>query len=418
MIMDEEKAVKTLTAVLVERLGSQVSQDYMYKEKLVKEAKYVYQFSEPFIMGYDQFYMKEQDSDGNKYRFGFANTDRTKKQCTHVYGSLQEAVDKEEKCKGANYFFAGELIKEKDRAVQFFVTPYSILGKKEMQNLRNLFYKNVPPDIMSAMHTLGITDYTELYKLYSANSIQGEFLEGYHAYLKLENMMTKLDFERHDSNIMRSRIETLLGMSVEDFNKKLDKNVRPITLYDPYVKGGDRFATKSSLDYTKNEAKTYPLFCKWTNKLPDFFNFVFTLPLEDQNVETNKNILKLLAGNIDYVGILAKEYSNGKNFQEYFECLDAENQGKLVDSLKTLSERKPINDSFLWSRGFKDLSLDYLTLYQNKPEDFIDYFKTRTIEEKKVIIKDVMDTDFVNEKVIDWLNQNEPDLIREVGLNG
>ncbi|MDP2906428.1 MAG: hypothetical protein Q8O03_00660 [Nanoarchaeota archaeon] len=416
--MDEEKAVKTLTAALVKHFESQVVQDDFYKEKLIKEAKYFFQFDDPFILGFDKFYMKDADLEGRHYRWGFVGKERTEKECPNVYSTIKNAIDAEEKYKDVNYFFIDKPEGDKDKGVNFFVTSYSIIGKKEAENLRRLFYKNVHPDIISAMHTLGLSDYTELYKLYTSNNMGEVFLGSYHAYLKLENMLANLDFERHDSNIMQSRIETLLGMGVEEFNKKLDKNVRPIMLYDPYVRGGDRFATKSGIDYTKNEAKTYPLFCKWINQLPDFFNFVFTLPLEDQNVETNKNILKLLAGNIDYVGILAKEYSNGKNFQEYFDCLDTEKQGKLVDSLKTFSERKPINDSFLWSKGFQDLSLDYLTLYQNKPEDFIDYFKTRTIEEKKVIIKDVMDTDFVNEKVIDWLNQHESDLIREVGLNG
>lgn len=415
--MDEEKATKTLTAVLVKHFGSQVVQDSMYKERLIKNSSCIFQFSEPFIIGYDNFYMKEPDCDGNKYHFGFVNTERTRKQYTNIYGNIQEAVNKEEKCNGANYFFVDKPIAQKDKGINFFVTPYSIIGDKETKNLREMFYKNVPPDIVSAMHALGITDYTELYRLYSSDSMD-TFIEGYHTYLKLEHMLTKLDFEHRDTNIVQSRIEALLGMSVEEFDKKLNKNVQPITLYGPYSRGEECYTVKHRLEHTRNEAKTYPLFCKWINQLPDFFNFVFTLPFEDQNVETNKNVLRLLTENIDYMGALAKEYSNGKNFQEYFECLGTKNQEKLVDSLKTLPERKPVNDSFLWSKGFKNLSLDYLNLYQTKPEEFIDYFKTRTVEERKVILKDVMDTDFVNEKVIDWLNQNESDLIREVGLNG
>lgn len=417
--MDEEKAAKTLTAVLAKNFGIQVVQDQLYKDKIVKNAFCVVQFSEPFIMGYDQFYMKEPDSEGNKYRFGFANTDRTRKQYTNIHHSLQEAVDDEEKCKGANYFFVGELVQEKDRGAHLFVTPYSIIGKKETQNLRNLFYKNVPVDIVSAMDTLGITDYVDLYRLYHSNSMNnGKFLEGYYIYLKLENMLKKLDFERYDNYIQQSRIEMLTRMSIEELNKKLDKNVHPLTLYEPSSRGEERYAIKQGIERTKNETKTYAPFGKWLYLLPDFLNFVFTLPLEDQNVETNKNILKLLAGNVDYIGILSREYFDGKHFQEYFDCLDAEKQEKLVDSLKTLQERNPINDSFLWSKGFKDVGMDYLRLYREDAETFIDYFRSRNPEEKKVIMKDIMECEHVNEKAINWLNENEPDLIREVSFNG
>jgi len=417
--MDEEKAVKTLASLLAKHLGSQVVQDQTYKNKFTKDAFYVVQFSEPFIIGYDQFYMKNPDSDGNKYRFGFVNTERTKKQYHSIYDTIQDTVDAEEKYKGANYFFASEPVQEKDRGVHIFITPYSIIGKKEAQKLRHLLYKNVQPDIMSAMHTLKITDYTGLYKIYSSRSMEGSFLESYYACLRIENMLTKLDFERFDSNIIQSRIEALLGMKIEEFNKKLDKNVRHIILYDPYSKGEERFATKANLEHTKNEIQTYSAFGKWVSFLPDFLNLVFTLPLEDQNIETNKKILSLLASEtIDYIGILSKEYSKGKHFKEYFTCLDDKRQENLVDSLKTLQERNPVNDSFLWSKGFKNIGMDYLKIYKEDPDTFIDYFSSRSLEEKKVIIKDIMESEHTNEKVINWLNEKEADLIREVGFDG
>ncbi|MBM3199599.1 hypothetical protein FJZ53_01590 [Candidatus Woesearchaeota archaeon] len=415
--MDEEKAVKTLAAVLAKHLGIQVVQDKMYKEKLIKNSFYAVQFSEPFIIGYDQFYMKEPDSDGNKYRFGYSNTDRTKKQYTNIHHTIQEAVDAEEKYKGANYFFADNPVQEKDRGLHISITPYSIIGHKEARNLRHLFYKNVPPDIMSAIHTLGIMDYTDIYKAYYSKWIRS-ILEGYHAYLKLESLSNKLDFERTDYPIPQSRLEELIGMDVGEFNKQLEKNIYRLVLYEPYSKG-ERYALEDRIGRTKNELKSCSSFSKWIPFLPDFLNFVFTLPLEDQNVENNKKILGLFSSeNVDYIGILSKEYSEGKNFQDYFNCLTTEQQEKLIDSLKTLPERKPLNDSFLWSKGFKNLSLDYLTLYKTKSEEFIDYFKTRTFDEKKAILKDIMDYEFTNEEVINWLNKNEQDLIREVGFNG
>lgn len=151
----------------------------------------------------------------------------------------------------------------------------------------------------------------------------------------------------------------------------------------------------------------------------EFVDFVFFyLPVEEQSIESNKYILKS-SQNLDFVtAVLSKEYSEGKHFQEYFDVLDKEAQDKVVKSLKVFSGRKPVYDSFLWSKGFKDINLDYVNMYKKDANIFIDYFSKRDPEEKKVIIKDVMNCDFVNEKVADWLNQNEPDLLREVGLNG
>ncbi len=414
--MDEEKAAKTLTAVLAKNFGAELVQNKQYKDKLVQEAKYFYQFSDPFIIGFDKFYAKDADIDGKHYRWGFVGSDRTEKEDHLIYKTLKEVIS-QEGCGGANYFFTDEHTEE-GKGINFFVTPYSIIGKKEAENLRMLFYKNVHPDIMSAMHTLGISDYTELYKLYSSNSMNEVFLGSYHAYLKLEDMLTKLDFERYDSNIRQSRIEALLGMSVEELNKKLDKNVQPVYLYEGYSKSEERYTVKNRIEHTKNEAKAYSMFGKWLYFLPDFTNFVFTLPLEDQNVETNKNILRLLAGNLDYVGILAKEYLKGNNFKGYFSCLDAKKQEKVVDALKALQDRNSENDAFLWSQGFKSIGMDYIRLYKEDASIFIDYFKNRSQEEKKIIMKDIMECEHVNENAINWLNENESELIREVGLNG
>ena len=57
-------------------------------------------------------------------------------------------------------------------------------------------------------------------------------------------------------------------------------------------------------------------------------------------------------------------------------------------------------------------------LYKEEAEEFISYFKDRLSEEKKVILKDIMECDFINDKVTEWLNQNESDLIREASFNG
>lgn len=413
--MDEDKAVKTLTSILAENFEIEVISDKFYKKKLIKGAKHFTQFKEPFVMCFDKFYMKDADPEGRHYRWGFVNTDRTRTESHQVYGSIKEAIEKEEACKGANYFFVDE--PTSSAVMNFFVTPYSIIGEKEERELRRLFYKNVPPDVVSAMQTLGVKDYTELYKLYHPNNMEGVFLEEYKAYLKLESILTNLTFENQD-NIPQSKVEKLIGMSIKEFNENLPKNVRRLGLYDYYSKSDGCYTTKNGISDAKNEIQAYSPFGKWLSILPDFLDFVFSLPQEDQNIKVNMKIFQLLPEKLDFTGILVKEYSRGKYFQDYFICLDADKQGKVVDSLKTIQKRNPTHDSFLWSRGFKDVGMDYLKLYRENTDLFIEYFSSRGLEEKKIIMKDVMESDFVNEKVISWLNEKETALIREVGLDG
>ncbi len=51
------------------------------------------------------------------------------------------------------------------------------------------------------------------------------------------------------------------------------------------------------------------------------------------------------------------------------------------------------------------------------PEEFITYFSSiESAEQKKMIIESLMEIDYDNKKVIAWLDEHEPALIREVGL--
>ncbi len=59
---------------------------------------------------------------------------------------------------------------------------------------------------------------------------------------------------------------------------------------------------------------------------------------------------------------------------------------------------------------------DYLTLYEKKPKKFIKYFSKQSTTDKKKILKELLEYDKTNEEVIQWLDKNYSDLIREVGL--
>lgn len=59
---------------------------------------------------------------------------------------------------------------------------------------------------------------------------------------------------------------------------------------------------------------------------------------------------------------------------------------------------------------------DSLFLYKEDAYRFINYFKGRKPDEKREILREILDCEFVNKEVADWLNNNESKLVKEVGL--
>ncbi|MBM3199601.1 hypothetical protein FJZ53_01600 [Candidatus Woesearchaeota archaeon] len=152
---------------------------------------------------------------------------------------------------------------------------------------------------------------------------------------------------------------------------------------------------------------------------PDrFLELVFTIPEGDQVLEKNKGILRRFSYYIDYIEILTKEYFGGKHFQDYFNSLDFGCKKQVFERLRNIIKRNIANDYFLWANGFKEVRLDHIELYKDDASKFIEYFKNRDIEDKKTILKDIMNCESTNEEIVKWLNDNYLDLIREVGFNG
>lgn len=65
----------------------------------------------------------------------------------------------------------------------------------------------------------------------------------------------------------------------------------------------------------------------------------------------------------------------------------------------------------------RDDDADYMQLYKKNPIDFLAYFSRCTNLSKKKILKDIFESDFVNEEVIAWLEKNEMDILREASFN-
>lgn len=66
----------------------------------------------------------------------------------------------------------------------------------------------------------------------------------------------------------------------------------------------------------------------------------------------------------------------------------------------------------------KEIKSNYMGLARFYPQEFITYFsEIEDTENKKQILKSLLECDYDNKEVIDWLNKNESKLIRDVGMN-
>ncbi|MDP2906432.1 MAG: hypothetical protein Q8O03_00680 [Nanoarchaeota archaeon] len=59
-----------------------------------------------------------------------------------------------------------------------------------------------------------------------------------------------------------------------------------------------------------------------------------------------------------------------------------------------------------------------LRLYRNDTKKFIKFFSKIDKNKKKGLLNEIFSCDYENKEVIDWLNNNEQDLLREAGFNG
>jgi len=275
-----------------------------------------------------------------------------------------------------------------------------MIGEIEEEMLKKIFYKDIPEEVMESFKALEIKDFIEQYELYSSSDKTLEnLIPGRGVFIPFKSGM-----ELEVGDICRGSSGTLYLLDV--------------VTYD-YV-GGPGFKDKkltkrsSSYGYRTFDPRGREYKKKFFNK--DFLDFIFfALPYEDQNLETNKILIQNLKQDLDVERIMMKAYSERKYFEEYFECLNEEEQKTVVEEIESL---KPVKEygSFLWNLGFKDVKLDHIKLYKEDAQGFIEYFQRRTEEDKKTILHSLFSLDFKNPEVITWLDQNELRLIQEVGM--
>lgn len=410
--MDSQTAVRTLTKELGDKLGRQIIIEDMYKERLVKNASHAYQIGNPVLVDF---------MDGHYSCEGISINGRDMANLLYLLVKNSSFAD-------ANYVFLGNT--KGDEKIftdsRFTATAYALIGQDEARSLEKIFYKDVPLNVLFAMDSLGIKNFARIYKLYTDHrkfdleaKLAKEFID----------CVSRFKYDS-DEEINPSHFDFLGGL--DKLNKALKGlGVTKILSTTEYRKSNaerypglvhkknitqvvEELQTKKSLE---NSSFDSIIFDFDKSFLAEFFNFVFFLPYEDQNIIVNKNILKLHPDQIDYIRAMVKEYVNGENFGKYFECLDDGMQKQVVHSLSTISEKRPIYDSFLWLKGFKSFGLDYLGAYKNDAKSFMEYFTSRDVQGKKIILKDIMGCNVTNEEVVEWLNNNYSDLIREVGFS-
>jgi len=410
--MDKEKAARMLSKELGDKLGRKLVNEESYKRSLMECASIKYQVSNPLLIRYDEgtFYVKEHG----------------------VKRSSNDLVDLLTSCgddfKEANYYFSESVpitsYGYSQRCVALFsVTPYALIGETEKSDLRRMFYKDAPLEIIDSMNLLGIENFLRLYmayqegKLYCSDISANKLLDDVNFLKKFMIAASTFTYDK-DGEVAAQTFEKFGG--IENLNYTLTRlgvnaALRLHDVHNTYVHNSCvtkvlREASKT-IDQIKNQY--------YGNVSNEFVHFVFfSLPREDRNLGADKEILKTSL-DLDFVtSVLAKEYSTHGFFCEYFKELSKEMQDETYKVVKRVEKRNAVFDSFLWSTGFKDSRLDHLELYKADAKGFIEYFPSRSLEEKKVIIKDIMESEHTNEKVINWLNTNYLELVREVGFNG
>lgn len=409
--MDKEKAARTLVKELAKANGQNFVINHAYQNHLLENA----------IAAYEIVYEKPYP-----LRISLAHLDDNK----HITNNslLEKAIERhmakiEESCSNiedANYVFVDsrENLSQAGKSSGYIcswisfssnLTPFALIGEKEERQLRKMFYKDVPREIIYSMNELGIKNFIGFYKSYK----NGEDLMDYmplEFFKSFYQLVSRFEYDK-DNEVNVKKFDEIGGLNAINSQLKelgITEKLYVHRQHKDFVHQDTVLKIQSRLeDKVKNDGF-----------LNEFFDFIFYLPYEEQNIESNKKILKTLRNSDLVIDVLIREYLEGDYFCEYFGVLDQEGKQLVVESLKKVTNRKPSYASFLWSQGFKDLELDHIHLYNNDVKGFKEYFNSQSIEEKKVILEDIMKCDSINQEVINWLEKKYYELLREVGLNG
>ncbi|MBM3199988.1 hypothetical protein FJZ53_03535, partial [Candidatus Woesearchaeota archaeon] len=347
--MEMEKAARLLAKKLVETSGRRVVFDESHKDKLVRNSDFAYVVGDSKIIDYQKDYKKY---------FSQGSTNKMS-----IEEALQGIIPEE-----ANYLFASDPVQWGDNHLGMNVVPYTIIGKDERSVIKERFYKGDNLEVREAVESLGIENFFLLYNIYSTKK-----------FLKFYNLLDVLSENRFFAEALAKKEHKHVD-KLEEFiqgQEHLDNLNYLIRMLGP-----SRGAFAMNDNVCSDE---FSILMKHMGDYSDFFNFVFNIPLEDRDLETNKQLLKRHSSSLSIDTILLKEYVQGNSFIEYFKALDKPLKENVVN---VLEGHKPVNDSynsFLFEQGFKEVMnlSDYSFWYKNDyAGKFIDAFKAEGREKK------------------------------------
>ncbi|MBM3199598.1 hypothetical protein FJZ53_01585 [Candidatus Woesearchaeota archaeon] len=101
--------------------------------------------------------------------------------------------------------------------------------------------------------------------------------------------------------------------------------------------------------------------------------------------------------------------------REIFNELRAKPKDKKLEKLVRTDEQLQEEAADAFNTDTKDYGL---RLYREDTKRFIKFFSKIDKNTKKGLLNEIFSSDYENKEAVDWLNQNEADLLREAGFNG
>ena len=402
--MDKYKATKVLAKELAKHNGQIVISDRHYMKKLIDESEHAYVTGNPLEFGYKIY---PTNTSSSRYKIYCLDPDKTQDR----YDCLENFVKGQAPAE-ANYLFdSRDHKKSYDNWRKTDLTPYAIIGSKEIEDVKRLLYKNYDVEIRESISALGIQDYLQLFQAYSEDSkdFTRQHLELPKFCKQTIEFLKKLRFDSSDE-VHQDEFKKIGGL--DNLNSRLTN-----------LKIDFDLQTRNSTTWIKKPNVTILtdlLNEKFEDNLEltiEFCKFAFEMPYEDQNIEINRCILNKYSKivKLDTDIILLKEFQ-GKHFKKYFDALADKDKKRVVRMIKSSGMEDTENSSFLWSKGFKEVDLDHMDLYKKDTDEFIKYFQGKTAQEKRIIIKDAMACGTPNKDIEDWLAKNEIELVREASF--
>jgi len=392
--MEEEKAVKILTKRLAENSGGTLVFNKVHQKEIIKNTDLVYIVGDPKII--------ECSKDYQKYFFRETKSEVESDEGGQDGGKLIREVLQGKIPEEANYLFDSTETTLCKGNPRIKLVPYAIIGDKERRAIKKRFYKSDDLEVREAIKSLEIENFFGLYNLYANR----EFFAFYNLLDEfLQNQQITESLAQNPINHQHFKI------------KDVTKKDHDLDRINSLIK---RMGVKCGVFKEEYEVCTEYLniLIGHLNSYSDFFRFVFDLPLDEQDIATNKLLLKHPTSSLNIEDIIIKEYSQGAFFKEYFGMLDKYQKENSILLLKNCMPHDSGYNSFLFGLGFKDVLdlTDFRSLYEHEPKKFIEAFPEECEEKKIAILKNLLESDVLNDEVNKWLNENELEAIREAGM--